>query len=103
MQVAMDSADLITRSRKSRKHDVKMTFHENFASTYQKGLRVSTNLKKRNAIKPPRHKTKQGLWQNIIFPFVIAVKRDDSVKLAFDSIILSKSTHKSIRCQILII
>ena len=101
-QIAIDFPDLISRIGKSKVHMVRSKFHRNYTPSHQKSRRVPINLLDKvsdelNKLSEQGHieKLQECSDKNIIFPIVITVKKDKSVKIALDSKVLNKAIHKN--------
>ena len=101
-QIATDFPDLISRIGKSKVHTVHSKFHRNYTPSHQKGRRVPIDLldKVSDELKKlPEQEHFEKLQEcsdkNFISPIVITVMTDKSVKLALDSKVLNKASHKN--------
>ena len=101
-RIAQQFPQLITRIGRSKIHNVKSKFHQNFQPKHQKGRRVPINLQERvnNEIKKLLveghiEKLNNCSDQYFISPIVITVKRDQTIKLALDSKTPNKAIHKN--------
>ena len=99
-RIANQFPQLISRIGGSKIHIVKSKFHKNFQPKHQKGRRVPINSQDRvnNKIKKfleegHIEKLNNCSDQNFISPFVITVKRNQTIK-ALDFKIPNKSIHK---------
>ena len=100
-EIAIDFPDLISRIGKSKVHMVRSKFHRNYTPSHQKGRRVPINLldkvsEELKKLSEQGHieKLQECSDKNFIYPIVITVKKDKSVKLALDSKVLNKAIHK---------
>ena len=101
-QIAIDFPDLISRIGKSKVHIVCSNFHRNYTPSHQKTRRVPLNLIDKVSdelmkLSEQGHieKLQECSDKNFISPIVITVKKVKSVKLALDSKVLNKATHKN--------
>ena len=101
-QIATDFPDLISRIGKSKVHTVLSKFHRNYTPSHQKGSRVPINLLDKvsdelNKLSEQGHieKLQECSDKNFISPIAMTVKKDQSVKIALDSIVLNKAIHKN--------
>ena len=101
-QIAKTFLGLVTRIGRSKSHVAKSKFHKDFQPSYQKGRRIPINLQdKINAelrkLLAEKHIIKLSSCPDSYFisPIVVTVKKDQTIKLALDSKILNKSTHKN--------
>ena len=101
-QIATDFPDLISRIGKSKVHIVRSKCHRNYTPSHQKGRRVPINLSDKvsdelQKLSEQGHieKLQECSDKNFVSTIVITVKKDQSVKLALDSIVLNQASHKN--------
>ena len=94
--------DLISRIGKSKNHTINSKFHKNYRVIHQKGRKVPIHLQPEVKIELEKllneghiEKLNNCSDQFFISPIVIAVKKDQSIKIALDSKILNKVIHKN--------
>ena len=100
--IAKQFPGLIKRIGRSVNHTVKSKFKTNFTPIHQRGRRVPIHLQNQveqelekleengNIIKLEKFSDKNFIW-----PIVITVKRDKTIKLAMDSKVINKAIHKN--------
>ena len=100
--IAAQFPHLFSRIGLSKTHVEKSEYHQKFTAKLQKGRRVPNNLKPRVTAELERLQN-EGHFEKLcscsdehfISPIVIAVKKDQSVKLGLDSKVLNKAIHKN--------
>ena len=100
--IAAQFPHLVSRIGLSKTHVAKSKFHQKFTAKHQKGWRDPINLQPIVTAELERlqneghiEKLSSCSDKNFISPIVIAVKKDQSIKLALDSKVLNKAKHKN--------
>ena len=100
--LAKEFPDLISRIGKLENHTVNSKFHRNDRVTHHKGRKVPIHLQTKAKIEHEKLLNEDYIEKltNCSDPFfisstVITVKKDRSIKIAFDSKILNKAIHKN--------
>ena len=100
--IAAQFPQLVSRIGISKTHVAKSQFHQKFTAKHQKGRRVPINLQPRVTAELERlqkgghiEKLSSCSDEHFIYPIVITLKKDQSIKLALDSKVLNKAIHKN--------
>ena len=100
--MAKEFPDLFSRIGKSKNHTFNSKFHKNCRVIHQKGRKVPIHLQPKVKIELEKllneghiEKLNNCCDQFFISPIVLTVKKDKSIKIALDSIILNKAIHKN--------
>ena len=100
--MAKEFPELISRLGKSKHPTVNSKFHKNYRVTRQKRRKVPIHLQPKVKIELEKLLNEGNIEKLInssdqfsISPIVITVKKDQSIKIALDSKILNKTTHKN--------
>ena len=101
-EVAIKCNNLANRIGRSIHHEVKSQFKSNYTPVHQKGRRVPLHLERQvgdelNYLQNNGHITKLEKCSDefFIWPLLITVKKDKSIKLAMDSKSINKAIHKN--------
>ena len=100
--LAKEFPELISRIGKAKHRTVNSKFHKNYRVTHQKGRKVPIHLQPKVKIELEKllneghiEKLTNCSDQFFIYPIVITVKKDQSIKIALDFKILNKAIHKN--------
>ena len=100
--IATQFPHLVSRIGLSKTHVAKSKFHQKFTAKHQKGRRVPINLQPRVSAELERLQTEGPIeklsscsYEHFISPIVVTVKKDQSIKLALESKVLTKAIHKN--------
>ena len=99
---AKEYPELISQIGKSKHHTVNSKFHKNYRVKLEKERKVPIHLQPKVKIELEKLLNKGHIEkltnrsdQFFIFPIIITVKKDQSIKKALDSKILKKVIHKN--------
>ena len=100
--IALPFPNLVSKIGLSESHVFKSKFHQKFTIKHQKARRLPINLQLRVTIQLDCQQKKIHTEtisscsdENFISPILIAVKKDQSIKIALDSNVLNKTIHKN--------
>ena len=100
--IASQFPHLVSRIGLSNTHVANSKFQQKFTAKHQKGRRAPINLQPRVTVGKDRLQKERNIEklcscsdEHFISPIVITVQKDQSIKLALDSTVLSKSIYEN--------